>query len=81
MVVSEIKLYEILRIKLGEKEAEALVDFVDTKLKERDEENAKVLATKADVAEAKADLIKWMFIFWIGQVAAMLAIVLMFLKK
>lgn len=27
------------------------------------------------LAEAKADIIKWMFIFWIGQTAAVLAIV------
>ena len=34
-----------------------------------------VLATKQDVAEAKADIIKWMFIFWIGQVAATVALI------
>jgi hypothetical protein len=36
---------------------------------------------KADITESKADTIKWMFIFWIGQVAVMLGIVLLFLKK
>jgi hypothetical protein len=52
----------------------------------------KTLATKDDIAnvkydlgkeisEAKADSIKWMFIFWIGQVGATLAIVFLFLKK
>jgi hypothetical protein len=34
-----------------------------------------------EISEFKADNIKWMFIFWIGQVAAMLAIVFLFLKK
>src|SRR3569833_1849628 len=33
------------------------------------------------IAESKAENIKWMFIFWIGQVAATLAIILMFIKK
>jgi hypothetical protein len=28
--------------------------------------NINNLATKEDVANAKADMIKWMFIFWIG---------------
>ena len=39
------------------------------------------LATKEDVANAKAEMIKWMFIFWIGQVGATLAILLLFVKK
>ena len=36
---------------------------------------------RKDIGESKADNIKWMFIFWIGQVGATLAIVLLFLKK
>lgn len=34
----------------------------------------RTFATKADLAETKAELTRWMFIFWVGQVAAMLAI-------
>ena len=51
-----------------------------------------MIATKQDLAafEAKlskkigglgSDMIKWMFIFWIGQVAATFGILLWFLKK
>jgi hypothetical protein len=36
---------------------------------------------RKDIAEAKADNIKWMFIFWVGQIGATLAILLLFLKK
>jgi len=36
---------------------------------------------RKEIGEAKADSIKWMFIFWIGQVGAMLGILLLFLKK
>ena len=36
---------------------------------------------RKDMAEIKADTIKWMFIFWVGQVGAMLAILFLFLKK
>jgi hypothetical protein len=56
------------------------------------EATIKSLATKDDLtrqtgevrkemAENKTDTIKWMFIFWIGQVGAMLAIMLLYLKK
>ncbi|MFI5161638.1 MAG: hypothetical protein ACHQHN_10200 [Sphingobacteriales bacterium] len=33
------------------------------------------------IGDGKADTIKWMFIFWIGQVGATLAILFLFLKK
>ncbi|OCX52465.1 hypothetical protein BEL04_13465 [Mucilaginibacter sp. PPCGB 2223] len=36
---------------------------------------------RKDISENKAESIKWMFIFWIGQVGATLAIVFLFLKK
>ncbi len=88
MITSEIQLFQILKQKLGEKEAEALVEFVDVKLKENNEQNFKVVATKQDIsdtkdeirkleikmADTKADIIKWMFIFWIGQLASFIAI-------
>lgn len=47
----------------------------------------KILASKSDIADVKqevsnvkADLIKWMFIFWVGQILAVLAIVNFILK-
>ena len=33
------------------------------------------------IGESKVDSIKWMFIFWIGQVGATLGIIFLFLKK
>src|ERR1700748_422545 len=36
---------------------------------------------RKEIGESKADTIKWMFIFWIGQVGATLGIVFLFLKK
>jgi hypothetical protein len=36
---------------------------------------------RKDIGESKADNIKWMFIFWVGQIGATLAILLLFLKK
>jgi hypothetical protein len=31
-----------------------------------------VLATKSDLAEVKSDIIKWMFLFWLGTVCTFL---------
>jgi len=46
------------------------------------------LATKDDLIDLrnemgkiKTDTIKWMFIFWVGQVGATMAIILLFVKK
>jgi hypothetical protein len=93
-----IQLFQILKEKLGEKEAEALVSFVDSKLKENNEANLNVLATKEDIAkltlstkeditkldlkisEVKADMIKWMFIFWTGSILTTLGGMFAFLK-
>ena len=38
------------------------------------EEKTNVFATKEDLANVKAEIIKWMFIFWIGQLASFIAI-------
>jgi hypothetical protein len=40
-----------------------------------------VLATKSDLADMKDEIIKWMFIFWIGQLASITAILHIFFKK
>ncbi|MEO8172058.1 MAG: hypothetical protein ABI581_03210 [Sediminibacterium sp.] len=53
---STIQLYEILKQKLGNKEAEALVGFVDSKLKEANDQNLKTLATKEDLKDLKLDI-------------------------
>lgn len=36
---------------------------------------------KAKISEARADNIKWMFLFWIGQVGTTLGIIFLFFKK
>lgn len=56
MHVSEIQLFQILKFKLGEKEAEALVEFVDLKLKEGGEANLKISASKEDVMNLRGEM-------------------------
>ena len=64
--------------------------FIDKPIKEKKVENKfedakQLLATKEDIArldvkiaETKAELIKWMFIFWVGQIAVMAGILAYF---
>lgn len=33
------------------------------------------------ISETKADLIRWMFIFWVGQIGALLGILFVFFRK
>ena len=68
MHVAEIELYEILKSKLGEKEAktfnQAILSLLEIKIE-----------------KTRADIIKWMFLFWIGQMVSLVAILQLFFKK
>ena len=82
------RLYKLLSEKLGSDTTEAIFKYIDNRTERSVEANIKTLATKEDLAKVKYDLsqeisnsIKWMFIFWIGQVAATLAIVALYVKK
>jgi len=77
--VTITKLYSLLSEKMGKETAENLTTYIENKVKEEMEQATKILATKEQLAEVKADIIKWMFLFWIGQIAATVAIIL--LKK
>jgi hypothetical protein len=75
------KLYELVSVKLGKETAENLTTFIEEKISSEVETKATILATKEDVANCRADVIKWMFIFWVGQLVAMFGFILLFLKK
>jgi hypothetical protein len=82
------RLYKLLSEKLGSDTAEAMFKYIDNKTERSVEASIKTLATKEDLAKVKDDVsqeisnsVKWMFIFWIGQVGATIAIVFLFLKK
>jgi hypothetical protein len=91
MIVSEIKLYELLKAKIGEREAEAFVEILENKVDRKFEEAKQTLTTKEDLAkvegrletklaETKSEIIKWMFIFWMGQVAVIAGLLAYFLN-
>jgi hypothetical protein len=80
MTITEIDLYNILRLKIGEQEAKTLVEFVESKIDKKLEEQKDTIATKSDLQAVKAEVIKWMFIFWVGQISVNIALILLFLK-
>jgi hypothetical protein len=73
--ISSIEMYTILKGKLGENEAKALTEYIESKVDKTFDKEKSILATKVDLSEMKAEIIKWMFIFWIGQIAVLLALV------
>ncbi len=89
LTMTDMQLFQILKQKLGEKEAEALVTFVDAKLKVNNEANLKVIATREDVvklkgdletkiSETRSDIIRWVFGIF---VVLMLAIIGLYFKN
>ena len=82
------RLYKLLSDQLGADTTEAMFKYIDNNTERSVEATIKTLATKDDIAnvrkelgEVKANTIKWMFIFWIGQVGATLGLLLLFVKK
>ena len=69
-----IRLYDMLKPKLGENEARSFIQHFEESFDEGFAAKSSLLATKVDIAETKAEIIKWMFIFWIGQIATVIAI-------
>ena len=53
MVVSEIKLYELLKAKTGEREAEAFIQIPENKAEAKLIEKTTVFATKEDLAKVE----------------------------
>jgi len=87
MTVTTLDLYNILRSKIGEGEAKALVEFVEQKVQDSFDNKKNELSTKFDISalevkieKTKAEIIKWMFIFWAGQTGIMVGILALFLK-
>ena len=59
----------------NEVDSKALVSEIENVIDSKYDANKDRLATKEDLANLKADQLKWMFLFWVGQLAAMTAIV------
>lgn len=93
--ISLTHLYSLLSEKVGKETAENLTVYIEEKIKDEVQTQSNILATKQDVVNTKqeiaalevklsektAEIIKWMFIFWVGQVAVTFGFILLFLKK
>jgi len=80
MSTLEFKLYDLLKAKLGEQEAQSVVEFVRLEVKEAVEDKTQILATKEDmykldvkISETKNDIVKWLFGFWVTIILVILA--------
>ena len=81
IAISNIELYNLLRAKLGEKEAQAVTSYIDTTVADKFIAEKQYLATKEDIAivrkeivDAKNDTLKWTFGFFITLVLMILGL-------
>ena len=66
MVVSEITLYNLLKTKYGEQDAEVVVEGIKQTIKEEFNSKKDQLASKEDLANAKSEILRWTFAFVFG---------------
>lgn len=74
MSISEIQLFTALRSKLSEVEAQQLVEFVRGEVKDQLDSKTNRFATKEDLANAKVDIIRWVFGFFIVLILAIIGL-------
>jgi hypothetical protein len=76
-----------LREKLGDEAVDVLVELINQSQSDQKKDILEFVAEKferrlsEEIGTLRAELIKWMFIFWIGQVGAILGILFTFFKK
>lgn len=91
MSVDTLKIYEILAANFPEAQAKTAAKAISEAIAEDTERKKEVLVTKEDLAKeiarlevkiesTKAEIIKWMFIFWLGQIGVTTGIIFAMLK-
>ena len=92
--ISDIRLYNLLKSKFGEKDAEQFVALVKEEINGSLESKTDILASKEDIsrlelklaqqetqiAKTESRLILWAFVFWATQLAAMFAFLKFFIN-
>ena len=73
-----LKVFEVLRPVFDEKQATKISEAIESALETNNSALFTDMVTKAELAkqlaETKAELIKWMFIFWVGQFASIVGV-------
>jgi hypothetical protein len=82
------RLYTLLSDKLGNNTTEAMFKYIDSKTERAVDNTIQSLATKEDITAVRKEMaeyhvtnMKWMFIFWAGQIVATIGILILFFKK
>ncbi len=78
-----INVPKALRERLTEEGTEALVRILD-KMEEHGQKAVLEIVEgrfERRLAEAKADLIKWMFLFWVGQIGVQIGVLFAFFRR
>ena len=93
--ISDIKLFNLLKTKLGDVEAQQLVEYIHVEVGSSVEEKHQIItkdianlrdelyrnfATKQDLAKTETKLILWAFVFWATQLGAIFAFLKFFMK-
>lgn len=77
------KLYQLVRAKLhlGEHDGIKFIDGIQAEVQGSTQDFVNKDFVRQTVAEAKSELVKWMFIFWVGQGAVTYMIVSLLIKN
>lgn len=82
MSTLELKAYEILKSKFSEQEASTIIEYFEKKAEEKIGDKKDVFLTKDDkidiisqLKDSRNEVIKWMFIFWMGQLLTMAGLI------
>ena len=90
-----LELYEKLKPRLGEEEARSLLEFIETSVDQRaatkadlqrtesalrEELHATAASLREEMHKIRAELIKWSFAFWIGNIAVLSGIMFALLR-
>lgn len=85
--ISDIRLYNLLKARYGEKEAEDFVSLIKEQVNEAFDTKKEILATKEDLhrlelklSQTESKLILWAFVFWATQLGAIFAFLKFFIK-
>ncbi|MGO4877352.1 hypothetical protein ACEN2P_12200 [Pedobacter psychrotolerans] len=87
MIVTEIQLFQLLKAKFGEQEAEQLVSFVKEEVRSEFDDKRETLATKEDIAntkeyilQVKSELSKFIYLVRLIQFLAIVGAVIGFIN-
>ena len=75
-ILSEIELFESLAEHIGKEKTKIFVQYMETKIDNQMQERSSLFLTKQD----KVDIIKWMFVFWVGTIGVLSGIMFVLLN-